>query len=68
MNKTDLLADELSSLNWSAARLVLAAHFIIALIRLRTVCLSRLANAFENAFETDVEAESNYKCLLNCNT
>lgn len=59
MNKTDLLADELSSLNWSTARLVLAAHFIIALIRLRTVCLSRLANAFE----TDVEAESNYKRL-----
>lgn len=59
MNKTDLLADELSSLNWSAARLILAAHFIITLIRLRTVNLSHLANAFE----TDVEAESNYKRL-----
>jgi hypothetical protein len=37
----------------------LTAHFILTLIKLRTVNLSHLANAFEN----DVEAESNYKRL-----
>ena len=57
MRKTELLAKELSSLNWSFARLILAANFIMALIMLRTVNLSVLSNAFE----TEVEAESNYK-------
>ena len=59
MNTTDLLAKELSALNWSAARVVLIAHAISALIKLRTVNLMRLAAAFE----TDVEADSNYKRL-----
>lgn len=57
MRKTDLLAEELSPLNWSVARLILAANFIMALLMLRTVNLAVLSNAFE----TEVETESNYK-------
>ena len=59
MNTTILLAQELSTLNWSAARLVMIAHFIIGVIKLRTVNLVRLAGVFE----TQVEVESNYKRL-----
>ena len=54
-----MLAQELSPLNWSVARLTLAAHFIVNVIRIRTVNLTRLANAFD----TDVEVNSNYKRL-----
>lgn len=59
MNSTDLLIKELSILNWTGARLSLIAHFIISVIKLHSVNLVRLANAFE----TDVEASSNYKRL-----
>jgi len=59
MKTTDLLIEELSTLNGSEARLILAAHFIIGVIKLNTVNLTRLALAFEN----EVEAESNYKRL-----
>ena len=59
MKPTDLLIEELSLLKWSGARLTLAAHFILSVIKLNTVNLARLALAFE----TPVEAESNYKRL-----
>jgi hypothetical protein len=59
MNTTDLLAKELSVLNWSSVRVVLIAHAINALIKLRTVNLTRWAVVFE----TDAQMSSNYKRL-----
>ena len=56
MKTTELLAEELSTLNWPAASLILMAHFISGVIKLRTVNLIKLAGIFE----TDVEVESNY--------
>lgn len=59
MTTTTLLAQELSTLNWSVARLILIAHFLIGVIKLRTVNLVRLAGVFD----TEVEVDSNYKRL-----
>lgn len=59
MTTTTLLAQELSTLNGSGARLILIANFIIGVIKLRTVNLVRLAGVFE----TQVEVDSNYKRL-----
>jgi hypothetical protein len=59
MTTTTLLAQELSPLNWSGARLILIAHFLIGVIKLRTVNLVRLAGVFD----TKVEVDSNYKRL-----
>ncbi len=53
------LAEELSPLGWPPARLDLAAHFILAVIKLGTVNLMRLANVFNTA----VQVDSNYKRL-----
>ena len=51
MKTAELLAEELSTLNWPAASLILMAHFISGVIKLRTVNLIKLAGIF---------AESNY--------
>lgn len=59
MITTTQLAQELSSLNWSGARLILMAHFLIGVITLRTVNLMRLACVFN----TGVAVDSNYKRL-----
>lgn len=59
MTTTDLLAQRLSSLNWSSARIELIAHFLLGLIRFNTVNLAKLANHFETTSQID----SNYKRL-----
>jgi len=57
MTATELLAKELSSLKWANTRLIFISHFILSLIKMRTVNLSKLANAFDN----DTKISSNYK-------
>ena len=59
MTTTTRLAQELSSLNWSAARLILIAHFLRGVLTLCTVNLMRLAGVFN----TGVEIDFNYKRL-----
>lgn len=59
MTTATLIAQELSPLNGSGARLILIAHFLIGVIKLRTVNLVKLANVFD----TQVEVNSNYKRL-----
>lgn len=59
MTATELLAEELSSLKWANTRLIFISHFILSLIKIRTVNLSKLANAFDN----DSKSASNYKRL-----
>ncbi len=59
MNTTDSLANELSTLNWHPARIMLMAHFILSLIKVRTVNLMEIALGFEHCAQTG----SNYKRL-----
>ena len=56
---THSLTEALSPLGWPTARLELAAHFILAVLKLNTVNLARLANIFD----TSVQVDSNYKRL-----
>ena len=59
MTATELLAKELSPLGWANTRLIFLSHFILSVIKTRTVNLSKLANAFENKSKS----ASNYKRL-----
>lgn len=56
---THSLTEALSPLGWPTARLQLAAHFILAVLKLGTVNLARLANIFD----TTAQADSSYKRL-----
>ena len=59
MKATNSLKEELSHLNWHPARIMLASHFILSLIKVRTINLAELAVAFE----TKTKTTSNYKRL-----
>ncbi len=59
MTITDLLEERLSTLNWSQTRVSFISHFLVGLIRLNTVNLTKLANHFESSSKV----ESNYKRL-----
>lgn len=59
MKATDSLKKQLSHLNWHPARIMLFSHFILALIKVRTINLAELAVVFE----TKAQVSSNYKRL-----